>query len=131
MNRRRVLRLGAIGVAALAGLGPLVGQRLRSRRADKDLAEACRAALVASFPSKVTDDPAAAAFMDAYLPHARRYPARFSPANTPIHFLTSTNVIVHLETGEPLSFDMIFDPLESPCSNHLGAFYAPVGEHRV
>jgi hypothetical protein len=36
-------------------------------------------------------------------------------------FLTSTNVVRAVETGEDLNYVVLFDPYTSPCTNQLGA----------
>ncbi|MAM60560.1 hypothetical protein [Maritimibacter sp. UBA3975] len=124
--RRRALLLASL--AALATPLPAYAQLFRGAKRRR-MVEACRSALGESFPADVMALPATEEFLAAYADHALDRPDLYPEDGAYFHFLTSTNVMVHVETGEPLSFDAIFDPQVTPCANHLGAFYAADGEH--
>lgn len=126
MKRRAFIATS--GAAALVAATPAQAQLFRGRKLAA-LVERCRAHLAKSFPASVMAQPATDTFLAAYAEHALDRPDLFPEDGAFFHFLTSTTVIAHLETGEDLSFDVIFDPHDAPCSNHLGALYAPDGEH--
>ena len=126
MKRRTFIAAGS--AAALTAATPAQAQLFRGRKLAA-MVETCRAHLAKSFPASVMAQPATAEFLSAYAEHALDRPDLFPEDGAFFHFLTSSTVIAHVETGEDLSFDVIFDPHDAPCSNHLGALYAPNGEH--
>jgi hypothetical protein len=125
MKRRTLLLSSA---AALAGAQPATAQLFRGAKLRRTV-EACRAALAESFTPEILAMPATEDFLAAYAEVALDKPDTHPPDGAYFHFLTSTNVMVHVETGAALTFDVIFDPHDTPCANHLGAFYAADGEH--
>ncbi|MEC7760490.1 MAG: hypothetical protein VX874_01100 [Pseudomonadota bacterium] len=126
MKRRTILQAGLVLAASVLSVG---GVRFFTASRDRALAKACRDAFAASFPPEVVDQSAAKAFLERYIVLASENAGTYPPENVYKHFLTSTNVIAHLEQGDALYFDDIFHPHQTPCANHLGALYAPVGEH--
>lgn len=126
MKRRTFIATS--GAAALAAATPAQAQLFRGRRL-RAITEACRMHLAESFPASVLSQPATADFLAAYAERVLDRPDAYPEDAAYFHFLTSSNVIAHIEASDALTFDVIFDPHEAPCSNHLGALYAPDGEH--
>lgn len=117
--RRRTLMIAALALGAWP-LSTAVKLGQTSRQQDK-----YRRALEHAFSAKIANAPETEAFIDAFS-------AIF--ANSPDHavvwhFITASNVLVHLETGEPLFFNEIYLPHHHACSNMLGAMWAHETEH--
>jgi putative copper export protein len=130
MNRRGVIRLGALAALSVSAIGAGALQIVRGTQT-RALARTCRDALAASFSDAIIDTPAGQAFLDRYVAFSAANPQAYPPENIYRHFLTSTNVIVHVEQGDELVFDDIFYAHRTPCANQLGAIYAPDGEHEA
>ncbi|MGR3365177.1 MAG: hypothetical protein ACU0CY_13475 [Maritimibacter harenae] len=126
MKRRGMLKLGA-GVLALGAAGG--AYRFVATTHHRSVAAACRAALAESFPKDILRKPAARAFLKRYVSFSEAAGGTYPPEDAYIHFLTSTNVIAHIETGEELDFNDIYDAQRTPCGNRLSALHAPAGEH--
>lgn len=125
MRRRTLLRVGALALAGLGAGGLPLSRMIRQAR----FADVCRAALARSFPASVMAEPATEAFIASFTELAWQSGTAQAPGRAIALFLVSSNVVVHLETGEALEFDEIFDPHRTPCMNRLAANFAPGGEH--
>ncbi|HSF63123.1 MAG TPA: hypothetical protein VLA78_01970 [Paracoccaceae bacterium] len=114
-TRRRVLALAALGAAALAF--PPAHRAYLGHAADARVRDVVRAA----FGAPVADDPAVAAFFDDIEAASA---GGAMPEDLLVQlFATSTNVVRHAETTEPLWYGGLFLPYRSPCANQLGAAY--------
>ncbi|MEM8869362.1 MAG: hypothetical protein AAGB10_17610 [Pseudomonadota bacterium] len=114
---RRTILLGA-GAAAVGSGGYLALQagELADRFAE-------------IFGDKVASLPAARSFVRDY--QSKVLLGQANPIDQAMarSFILSTNFMEHHASGEPLAYEMLYDPYEHPCSNVLSAFYAPDGEH--
>lgn len=131
MKRRTLLRWTAAALASAAAGIAYFTPRGPSRHTRTALMATARDHLEAAFPTSVTTQAATQTFLDRYVEFAQLGSAHYAPDMAVHHFVVSSNVIRHVETGEPLDFTDLFHPYLTPCTNQLGALYAPDGEHDI
>lgn len=105
-----------------AALAEVYGDAGRSVEAEAFLADADAFLRVET----KLETPLTLYFLDTNFGLEEGYSAQDWVAQFMIHrFAMSTNVIAAQETGDPIEYVAFFDPLAAPCTNQLGAFYAP------